>query len=147
MIAGDLENDNTTGRVCIIRKSKEAIKKSIKKLKEKATKAGHTTKPETLVYAEFVILFTTFPVDQFPVLKVLEWYRVRWQIELVFKRFKQIALLGHLRKYDEDSSKAWIYGKMLVALIAEEFVRHAESISPWGYRLEVNSNPEPMERV
>ena len=36
--------------------------------------------------------------------------------QLVFKRFKQIAQLGHLPKYDEDSAKAWLYGKPFVTL-------------------------------
>lgn len=136
VIAGNLKGDNTKGRICIIRKSKEAIKKALKKIKREASKDGHETKPETLIYAEFVILFTTFPEEEFSLSMIMEWYRIRWQVELVFKRFKQIAQLGHLRKYDDESSKAWIYGKMLVALITEELVRYAESVSPWGYQLE-----------
>ena len=46
---------------------------------------------------------------------MLEWYRLRWQVELVFKRFKSLAQLGHVPKYDDDSAKAWLYGKLFVA--------------------------------
>ena len=67
--------------------------------------------------------------------EVLEWYRVRWQVELVFKRFKSLAALGHLPKYDDDSAKAWLYGKLPVALLVEKLLRHARAISPWGYDL------------
>ena len=80
-----------------------------------------------------MIVFTTFPEDEFSDTDVLEWYRLRWQIELVFKRFKQIAQLGHLPKHDDDSAKAWLYGKLFVALTTEKLVSYAESFSPWGY--------------
>ena len=46
--------------------------------------------------ARYVILFTTFPESAFTASEVLQWYRVRWQVELIFKRFKSLAQLGHL---------------------------------------------------
>ena len=61
---------------------------------------------------------------------MLEWYRLRWQVELVFKRFKSLAQLGHLPKYDDDSAKAWLYGKLFVALLVEKLLHHARAISP-----------------
>ena len=70
---------------------------------------------------------------------ILEWYRFRWQIELIFKRFKQIAELGHLPKHDDESAKAWIYGKLFVALLTEKLIQRASAFSPWGYRLETQS--------
>ena len=66
---------------------------------------------------------------------VLQWYRFRWQIELVFKRFKQIAQLGHFPKHDPQSAKAWLYGKLFVALLTEKVIEQARALSPWGYEL------------
>ena len=60
-----------------------------------------------------------------------------------FKRFKQIAELGHLPKHDEESAKAWVYGKLLVALLTEKIIRHASAVSPWGYRL-LSEDTQPM---
>ena len=76
--------------------------------------------------------------------EVLEWYRTRWQVELVFKRFKSLAQLGHLPKHDDESAKAWLYGKLLVALLVEKLIRHATAISPWGYDL---ATPATAQRV
>jgi len=101
-------------------------------------------KPETLVIAEYVVLFTTFPSDDFSPTDVLQWYRMRWQVELVFKRFKQIAQLGHLPKHDEESSQAWLYGKLFVALLTEKLISHARALSPWGYHLEGAMHAEPL---
>ena len=47
----------------------------------------------------------------------------------------QIAELGHLPKRDEESAKAWVYGKLFVALLTEKITQHASAVSPWGYEL------------
>ncbi len=138
------KSDLVNGRVCIIRKTEEAIKMAQGKLRRNAQKKGHSLKPETLEYAKYVIIFTTFPEESFTDIGVLEWYRIRWQVELVFKRFKSIAQLGHLPKYSSDSSKAWLYGKLFVALLTEKLINHACSISPWGYILEEQPIPERL---
>lgn len=135
------------GRLCVLRKTAEAIKLAQNKIRRKASKTGRNTKPETLEYAKYIILFTTFPENEFSTSDVLEWYRIRWQVELVFKRFKSLAQLGHLPKYDDESAKAWLYGKLFVALIVEKLIAHASSISPWGYLLEKYESAQCLERV
>jgi len=50
-----------------------------------------------------VLVFTTLPAEELPAAEILEWYRLRWQVELVFKRLKSLAQLGHLPKHDERS--------------------------------------------
>ena len=132
------------GRICVIRKSNEAIKIAQDKLLREAKKKGSSTKPETLEYAKYVIVFTNFPEDSFSDYEVLDWYRSRWQVELVFKRFKSIAQLGHLPKHSDDSSKAWLYGKLFAALLTNKLIEYASSISPWGYILEKQSTSERM---
>jgi len=100
-----------------------------------------------LEYAKYIILFTTFPENEFSSSNVLEWYRIRWQVELVFKRFKSLAQLGHLPKYGDESAKAWLYGKLFVALIVEKLIAHACFISPWGCFLEERKTAKRLARV
>ncbi len=123
-------------RLCLIRKSEAAIKVALKKLRREASKDQRTLAPETECYAQFVMVLTTFPAKEFPTATVLEYYRFRWQVELLFKRFKQLAQLGHLPKYDDESSQAWLYGKLFVALLTEKLLAHARAFSPWGYSLQ-----------
>ncbi len=113
------------GRVCAIRKTREAARR--------ASSNGQRLRPETLQYARYVIVFTTFPESEFDAAAVLRWYRLRWQVELVFKRFKSLAGLGHLPKRGSDSARAWLYGKLLTALLVEKTLRHAAALSPWGF--------------
>jgi hypothetical protein len=144
LIPGTRDQAPVAGRICVIRKTRAAMEKAKSKLHRKASKHGTTLQPETLVYAEYVMVFTTFAAESFSAEQVLEFYRIRWQIELVFKRFKQMANLGHLPKHDDQSAKAWLYGKLFVALLTEKLITQAESFFPWGYRLANTKNPKPL---
>lgn len=127
---------HTDGRSFDLLEAVSAIEKAQAKLRRRASKNGHKLRPKTLIYAKYVILFTTFPVADFTPEGVLECYRLRWQVELTFKRFKSLAELGHLPKLDDDSAQAWLYGKLFTVLLIEKLIRHAGSISPWGYELQ-----------
>lgn len=122
-----------SGRICAVRKSEESIRLAHRRIQRRASKKQTRTRPRTWEYAKYVIVFTTELSS--PASEILEWYRLRWQIELVFKRLKSLAQLGHLPKHDPRSSRAWLYGKLLVALLTQKLVRLGRSISPWGYLL------------
>ena len=87
------------------------------------------------------MILTTFTEESFSTRQALDCYRQRWQIELLFKRFKQLAELGHLPKYDDDSAQAWLYGKLFVALLTEKLIAHARDFSPWGYSIKEATQP------
>jgi hypothetical protein len=122
------------GRLCAIKKSKEQIDKATRRVKAKASKNGRiTVEKKALEYAKYIVIFTTIDDSVYSTQEILDWYRVRWQIELTFKRFKSLANLGHLPKYNDKSSRAWLYSKLLICLLTEKMVRIASSFSPWGY--------------
>jgi hypothetical protein len=121
------------GRLCLLRKSKTATELALKKLKREASKRQSVLQPSTIEFAKYIILFTTLPNDAFSTHEVLEWYRLRWQIELVFKRLKSLTAFGHLPKYDDISARAWLYGKLFVGLLTEKLIDSARVFSPWGY--------------
>jgi hypothetical protein len=126
--------ERIAGRLCVLRKSEEAAEKTRRRIVRKAQQGGPAPKPETLEYARYVMIFTTAPAHHFRTAEVLEWYRARWQIELVFKRLKTLAELGALPKHDDQSARAWLYGKLLIALLGQKLERLGRDISPWGYR-------------
>jgi hypothetical protein len=129
---------SVSGRICAIRKSELAIRQAHRRLERKAVKKQTATRPETLEYVKYVVVFTT-QTDE-PPAEVLELYRGRWQIELVFKRLKSLAHLGHLPKHDDGSARAWLYGKLLTALLTEKLIKVGRDFSPWGY--EIRPSPE-----
>jgi hypothetical protein len=122
-----------TGRLCAVRKSDCAIQQAHPRLRRKASKKQMITRLGTLEFAKYVIVFTTRSSGS--TADVLMSYRMRWQIELVFKRLKSLAQLGHVPKHNDRSSRAWLYGKLLITLLAQKLIRIGCDISPSGYLL------------
>ena len=130
-------------RLCAVRKSVEAVALAARKLKQQASRKQSTLREVTLEHSAWIVVLTTVAPQVLTEVEVLEWYRVRWQIELAFKRLKSLGNVGHLPKRDAASSRAWVYGKLLIALLTEKMQRHAAAFSPWGGRwLEQDPPPE-----
>jgi hypothetical protein len=135
------------GRLCAVRKTQQAIAAAQRRLDQREHKHQIRVRPETREYAHYVVVFTTLPESEMGAAEVLEYYRFRWQIELVFKRLKSLLALGHLPKHDEQSSRAWLYGKLLVALLTQKLGHLGASISPWGYDLRSALEVQPVAGV
>jgi hypothetical protein len=132
-------------RLCAVRKSIEATELARRKLRRKAQVGKSALLPETLERAAWVVVLTTLPSTKMSDDTVLQWYRVRWQIELAFKRLKSLGDAGCLPKRNEQSSRSWVYGKLLIALLTEKMQRHAATLSPWGGRwLDQDPPAEPL---
>jgi len=126
------EKTKIPGRLCALKKSKEAAEKAQRKVLQENSRKGAKVRPETIEAAAYTFVFTTLDRAVTPA-TVLEIYRGRWQIELAFKRLKSIIELGHLRKTDLEGAKAWLHGKLLVAFLIEALITAGEHFFPWGY--------------
>jgi hypothetical protein len=121
-------------RLCVLRKSLAATRLAQRKAEESAREKGHQVRPETLRLAAFVLVLTSLPATWGTSL-VLELYRARWQVELAFKRLKQLLAAGHVPKTTDPSSRAWLQAKILTALLIEHMIHAGRFFPPWGYRL------------
>ena len=124
-----------TGRLIALKRSAEATRLARRRLEINASKKQKKVSPESWEAAQYFFVWTTL-TNSFPAPVVLELYRLRWQIELAFKRMKSIMGLGHLPKKDPASARAWLHGKIFASLLAERMVEAADKFSPWGYRLD-----------
>jgi hypothetical protein len=127
------------GRVVATKLPAPVAAKAERRVAKTSTKKGKKSDPRSLEAAHFVMVFTTLPEALLAAGDVLELYRYRWQIELAFKRLKQLLKLGRLPHKDPRAAKTWILAKLVVALVLETFYRNARAFSPWGYRLEALS--------
>jgi hypothetical protein len=130
--ARNTDGTRIPGRLIALRQSAEARRLIQKRMRRRAQRSRLTITDEAMECAGYFILWTTLP-KSVPTLQILNLYRLRWQIELVFKRMKSILGLGHLPKTDPLSAQAWLQGKLFVGLLIERMIHTAESISPWGY--------------
>lgn len=123
------------GRVVATKLPAPVAAKAKHRAAKTSTKKGKKPDPRSLEAAHFVMVFTTLPEEVLAPGDVLELYRYRWQIELAFKRLKQLLKLGRLPHKDPRAAKTWILAKLVVALILETLYRNARVFSPWGYCL------------
>jgi len=96
----------------------------------------------TLFAAGFVILVTNLPREPWDAEQVIELYRIRWQIEVLIKRFKSVMHLDHLRAQDPALAQVYLLGKMLAALILDELTDQVATRYPiWFRSVERPVNP------
>jgi hypothetical protein len=122
-------------RVVAVRKSEAAAAESRKKLLKLASKKQTTPDPRALEMAAYVIVITSLSSDRLRAADVLEIYRFRWQVELVFKRLKSLLDLDGLPGKDPDLARTFIYSKVLAALLLDDFTQAFVSFSPWGFNI------------
>ena len=97
-----------------------AVGKARKRARRAAMKDQRTADPRTLACAEHLILITSLSTQAFPPERLCELYRVRWQIELAFKRLKSILRLDRLPAKTPGLAQAWIAAHLLLALLIED---------------------------
>ena len=135
------EGRRHTCRLCGLRKSRQAAERARRKALYKARSNQNEPAPEYLELAGYVIVLTSLRPEQLSAGQALEFYRSRWQVELAFKRLKSLLALGHVPKTSDETARAWMQAKILVALLIEKVLLEGRFFSPWGYPTEW---PEPL---
>jgi hypothetical protein len=113
-------------------KSAEAIEKTHKELRQLASRKQTRLDPRSLVAAEYLVLATSLPAGEFAASEVLAAYRLRWQIELAFKRLKSLMKIGELRTSTPEGTRCWLYAHLIVALLCDDLSQDVLESFPSG---------------
>ena len=122
-------------RLVAVKKSAAAAERARWRVADKARKNRTRPSRAALTAAQYIYVVTDLRREQASAVDVLELYRCRWQIELVFKRLKSVLALDALRAKSAALARTYLLGKILGALIVEELTGAALSFSPWGFCL------------
>lgn len=96
---------------------------------------------DTKISHNYFIVATSLG-EEFSGEEIMSIYRLRWQVEMVFKRFKSILGMGSMPTKTAESGETWLNCKMLIALIIEKMLSSVD-FSPCGHNkkfLERNEN-------
>jgi hypothetical protein len=100
------------------------VRKAQARARRNAQKDGRTIQPETLLVAGWVLLITTLPAPRWSAEAVLRVYRVRWQVELVFKRLKSGLTRSVLRGRTQASLEASILALLIAWVLQTSEAAH-----------------------
>jgi hypothetical protein len=84
---------------------------------------------------DVIWILTTLSSAEASALRIMELYRLRWQIELLFKRLKSLLHLNNLPSRQGPTAKSWMLARLLAAALAQKLVQPSGPFSPWGYEL------------
>lgn len=111
------KNHRIPCRLIVIKAPDQVAEKRKRKLREYASKQGVSLSEERLQLAHWTLFLTNAPQKLLSILEVFALYRLRWQIELLFRLWKTYSLI------DESSSKNhWrvlteLYAKLIAVVI------------------------------
>jgi hypothetical protein len=91
-----------------------------RRVRRKAQKKGRMPSATALLLADWVLLVTTLAATAWPLGDVLRLYRARWQVELVFKRMKQLLQLNQIRSKHPTSVEATVRALLIAWALQEE---------------------------
>ena len=77
-----------------------------------------------------MIVVTSLPVKGYKAKDILAVYRLRWQIELAFKRLKSLLHMDKLPTRTERTSRSWLYAHLIVALLSDDLSQDFLDSSP-----------------
>ena len=107
-----------TVRLAILRASDKQSDRERARIERSRSKHGVTPKPETWDMAGVILLATNLDPDLWPVTRLTQLYRLRWQIELAFKTLKSTFRMRNTPAKDPELSRTWILANLLAAALA-----------------------------
>lgn len=108
-------------RLICIPLPQEVADRRRQKAKEKARQKGKSLSQAYLALLDWLIFVTNVPTAMLSIEQVALLYRVRWQIELVFKLWKSYAGLDHIQGLRQERVLVELYAKM-IGLVLTQFL-------------------------
>jgi hypothetical protein len=124
-VEAKLSSGKAPGRLIAYRLADDAVERARKKLR----KEGSVSAP-VMEAAKYVLLFTTALRGRLDAERCLQAYRMRWQIELQFKRWKSLCGFDVLPNYRDDTTLAWLYAKVLLGTLLDRMASIPTELSP-----------------
>jgi hypothetical protein len=119
-------------RLVAVRKPPHAAEAARRTARREAQRGGHQVSAGTLEAADWVILVTSLPPEDFSAADVLALYRLRWRIELGFKRLKSLIGLNGPPGTDARSARPYVLAHLLAILLLEPLVDELEDSPRWA---------------
>jgi hypothetical protein len=125
-------------RLICLRVPALVVQQRRRRLRQTARKKGRTPSPVHLALCAWTLLATNAPERLLPAAKLYSLYRLRWQVELIFKQFKSVLRIHHCHTRRPQRLLCELYGKWIAAVLvhalhgslnAELWNQHGQELS------------------
>lgn len=106
----------------------EKAEEARERVRKQAKKKKKEPNPDTLFAAGFCLLITNLPVEFWSTSLILSLYRVRWQVEWTFRRWKSLCGLDDLPSYPAPIAHAVLLAKLILIFLLQRSL----STLPWA---------------
>jgi hypothetical protein len=127
---GDAKRPPLPARLVVLKKPPDAAEAARQKALRASQRGGHANDPVSLRAAEHLMLITSLDRERASPEQLGGLYRLRWRIELAFKRMKSLLHIDRLPAKDEGLARTWIFAHLIVALLIEDLSPHLRDSSP-----------------
>lgn len=104
-------------RLLAIRLSPESVEEKRRQLREKARRKGRAVSATSLAWLEWSIFITNVPLDWLTLEQISLVYRLRWQIELLFKLWKSECQIDRIAGRLRARVLCEIYAKLIGSVL------------------------------
>ncbi len=108
-------------RLVALRVSDAVAQERRRKVKAAAKREGQVPSARVVARADWTLLVTNVPQAQLTATEAWTLYRCRWQIELLFKRWKSLGGIDEWRSADPERILCEVYAKLLI-MVAQHWV-------------------------
>lgn len=115
------------GRLVVLRLDRSATERAQQRARKEY---GASVSDQILEAAGYVILFTTASREQLTAERCMQGYRLRWQVELQFKRWKSLCNFDCLPNQRDDTILSWLYAKVLLGVLLDRMASITTEVSP-----------------
>jgi hypothetical protein len=126
----------------------EVSAEKLRKAKRAAQREGRVLGNDTKARIGLNFYVTNMSDEDLPMEKVWPLYRLRWQIELVFKVFKSVAQIDKIKKVNQHRFECYLYGKLLWALLGWDiYWKLSSSALALGKAISINKLMKSYQRL
>jgi hypothetical protein len=135
-------------RIIALKRTPEQRERDLRRKKTNAKRNKSKMQKESLYLSNWLLVLTTLPAKDWTAQEVLSLYRARWQIEILFKRIKQLLMTHVLNGRTEQTIKATVAALLISWVLQQEVAVELRSLLEDMYReLDVSPGNEEEEEV
>lgn len=132
------KRDRLPVRLVLQRVPDNVFEEKKEKIKASGKKKGGNISEERIAFCAVCAFITNLSVNDFEPSQIISFYRIRWQIEILFKAWKSIICFREVHSMNEHRFMCLLYGQMIWVTLNMKIFQ-AIKIFTWNkYKIEVS---------